>query len=130
MPASLFPRPPGPRPRLPVSMPLPDATPFDSAEEAWFWFILANEAKLAGARIRAGQGLYNRPCEPADILRAVDRLYRTRRLLRDHLLVLAHYGRRQTAPCPDSRREIRDHSVWYEAFGLLAPALREKGIVR
>lgn len=112
----------------------PDAarpvTPFDSAEEAWFWFILAHEAKLAGARVRAGQGLVNRPCEPADILRLLDRLYRRRRLLRDHLLVLAHYGRRQMAPEADRRREMRDHGLWREAFLALTPALRDKGIVR
>jgi hypothetical protein len=104
-------------------------TPFDSAEEAWFWFILANEARLAGARVRAGQGLVNRPCEPTDILRTLDQLYRKRRLLRDHLLVLAHYGRRQFAPDPECRREMRDHTVWCEAFAVLAPVLRDKGIV-
>ena len=38
--------------------------PFPSAEEAWFWFIQAQEAKAAGARVRAGLGLTERPCEP------------------------------------------------------------------
>ena len=109
---------------------LPPATPFDTAEEAWFWFLQANEARQAGARIRAGEGLVHRPCEPLDILRAVDRLYRQRRLLRDHLLVLAHYGRRQMAPEPDRPRERRDHGLWREAFLALAPVLTAKGIVR
>lgn len=120
---------PGPRARPPRIPPPPPTTPFDSAEEAWFWFILANEARLAGARVRAGQGLVNRPCEPLDILRTLDRLYRKRRLLRGHLLVLAHYGRRQFAPDPECRREMRDHPVWCEAFAVLAPVLRDKGIV-
>ncbi|KPF80967.1 hypothetical protein IP70_24695 [alpha proteobacterium AAP38] len=122
-------RSPGPRPRANRSLPPPPTTPFDSAEEAWFWFIMANEARQAGARIRAGQGLVTRPCEPLDILRTLDRLHRKRRLLRDHLLVLAHYGRRQFAPDPDCRREMRDHTLWCEAFAVLAPALHEKGIV-
>ena len=122
-------RSPGPRPRAArVPPPLP-TTPFDSAEEAWFWFIQANEARQAGARVRAGQGLVNRPCEPLDILRTLDQLYRKRRLLRDHLLVLAHYGRRQFAPDIECRREMRDHTVWREAFAVLAPVLRDKGIV-
>lgn len=121
---------PGPRPRTLPPIPPIKATPFDSVEEAWFWFVPAHEAKLAGARVRAGQGLVARPCEPGDILRAVDRLYRQRRLLRDHLLVMAHYGRRQMAPDPDRRREMRDHGLWAEALSALDPALREKGIVK
>lgn len=109
---------------------LSGTTPFDSAEEAWFWFILAHEARQAGARIRAGAGLISRPCEPLDILRAADRLYRQRRLLRDHLLVLAHYGRRQMPPESNRPREIRDHGLWQEAFRILTPVLIAKGIVR
>ncbi|MFV3127614.1 hypothetical protein [Niveispirillum sp. KHB5.9] len=121
---------PGPRPRALPPLPPTETTPFDSAEEAWLWFVPAHEAKLTGARVRAGQGLVTRPCEPGDILCMVDRLYRRRRLLRDHLLVLAHYGRRQMAPEPDRRREMRDHALWVEALSALAPVLREKGIVR
>lgn len=120
-------------PLAPIPAPLrppPGGVPFDSANEAWFWFILAHEARQAGARIRAGAGLYERPCEPLDILRVTDRLYRQRRLLRDHLLVLAHYGRRQMAPEPDRPREARDDRLWREAFAVLTPALRAKGIVR
>lgn len=104
--------------------------PFGSAEEAWFWSVQAQEAKAAGARITAGRGLVERPCEPSDVLRAVDRLYRRRQLLRDHLHVLVHYGRRLMAPDPDRRREQRAHTLWREAFALLAPLLREKGIVQ
>lgn len=121
---------PGPRPRPMPPLPRLETTPFDSTEEVWFWFICAHEAKLAGARIRAGQGLVQRPCEPGDILRVVDRLHRHRRLLREHLLVMAHYGRRQMAPDPDRRREMRDHGLWTEALSILAPPLRDKGILK
>ncbi|MBP7334926.1 hypothetical protein [Niveispirillum sp.] len=121
---------PGPLPRALPPFPLAGTTPFDSVEEAWFWFISAQEAKQAGARVKAGQGLIARPCEPSDILGVVDRLHRQRRLLRDHLLVLAHYGRRQMAPEADRRREMRDHGLWVEALSILAPVLRGKGIVR
>jgi hypothetical protein len=105
------------------------AEPFGSAEEAWFWFVEAHEARMAGARVLAGLGLVARPCEPLDVLRAVDRLYRQRRLFRDHLLVLAHYGRRRMPPDPDRRAEQRAHGVWREALDRLEGVLRAKGIV-
>lgn len=107
-----------------------DGEPFAGAEEAWFWAVQAQDAKAAGARVVAGRGQVERPCEPQDVLRVVDRLYRTRKLLRDHLHVLVHYGRRQSAPEPDRFREQRAHSLWQEAFAVIAPALRDKGIAR
>lgn len=42
--------------------------PFTDVEEAWFWFIQAQQAKNEGARIAAGQSVTPRPCEPSDIL--------------------------------------------------------------
>lgn len=103
--------------------------PFSSAEEAWFWFVQAQEAKAAGARVVAGLGLVQRPCEPIDIYRAVDRLYRQRKLLRDHLHVMAHYGRRLSAPEATRDREARAAVLWDEAFEKLTPLLRDKGVV-
>lgn len=107
-----------------------EGEPFAGAEEAWFWAVQAHDAKAAGARVVAGCGQVARPCEPQDVLRVVDRLYRMRKLMRDHLHVLVHYGRRQSAPEPDRFREQRAHSLWTEAFAAIAPALRDKGIVR
>lgn len=106
-----------------------DAEPFPSAEAAWFWFVECWQARHAGARVVAGAGDRPRPCEPVDVLRVVDRLYRQRRLLRDHVLVLGHYGRRALAPDPRRRREQRAHGLWAEALDRLAEALRVKGIV-
>ncbi|MEI8393483.1 MAG: hypothetical protein WCF85_02025 [Rhodospirillaceae bacterium] len=104
--------------------------PFDCVEEAWFWFIQAQDARAAGARFVAGLGSICRPCEPLDVLKVVDRLYRQRRLLRDHLHVLAHYGRRLMAPDPTRSREQRASSLWQEALALIGPVLRTKGIVQ
>lgn len=117
-------------PKAPLAAALAGGVPFPSAEEAWFWFIQAQEAKAAGARVRAGLGLTERPCEPLDIYRAVDRLYRQRKLLRDHLHVMAHYGRRLSAPDSSRDREARAAALWTEAFEQLAPLLRQKGIVQ
>ena len=106
-----------------------DATPFDSAEEAWFWFINAQDAKNDGAKYVAGAGLYKRPCEPVEILNVLDRLYRKRRLQRDHLLVLRHYGRRHIAPDRYRAQEVRAYHLWKEAMGRIEDVLIAKGIV-
>lgn len=115
-----------------VPKPTPDieTNPFESAEEAWFWFIQAQKAKEDGARFSAGKGLHTRPCEPADILSVLDRLYRQRRLIMDHLLVLRHYGRRQICPDPRRIKEARAYTLWKEAMERLDPILVRKGIVR
>lgn len=105
-------------------------TPFDSVEEAWFWFIQAQAARNDGARITAGAGMVARPCEPVDILKVLDGLYRQRRVLRDHLLVLRHYGRRMMAPDPQRVKELRAYTLWKEALECLHPVLVRKNIVR
>ena len=59
-----------------------EGQPFATAEEAWFWLMRWRRAWLDGARFRAGRSDRPRPCEPVDILRVVDRLYRAVRSLR------------------------------------------------
>lgn len=104
-------------------------TPFISAEEAWFWFMQSHEARLEGARILGGQALVARPCEPMDILKIVDRLYRQRRLMRDHVLVLRHYGRRRLAPDPVRPKEMRAHRLWAEALQRIGQVMERRGLV-
>lgn len=106
-----------------------NTVPFLNAEEAWFWFIDAQEARNAGARMMKGAGAQLRPCEPVDILNVLDRLYRSRRLLRDHLLVLRHYGRRKMAPDPRRAKEKRAAVIWRQALDVLGAALADKGII-
>ena len=103
---------------------------FSSAEEAWFWLIQAQAAKNDGARFSVGLGLVARPCEPIDILKVVDRLYRQRRLIMDHLLVLRHYGRRLMPPDARRVKEVRAHGLWVEALERMTPILERKGIVQ
>lgn len=105
------------------------AIPFINAEEAWFWFIAAQAAKNDCAKYVAGASLYPRPCEPVDILTVLDRLYRQRRILRDHLLVLRHYGRRQMPPDPYRIKEARAAHLWNEALERISPVLEKKGII-
>lgn len=106
-----------------------DTLPFSCAAEAWFWFLQAQQAREDGARITAGSGIVSRPCEPVDIYRVVDRLYRQRRLVMDHLLVLRHYGRRLMPPDPRRAKEIRAHALWVEAMARIEDSLIAKGIV-
>ena len=103
--------------------------PFESAEAAWFWFIAAQEARNDGARFVAGQGNFPRPCEPLDILRILDRLYRQRRLLRDHLMVLRYYGRRRLPPDRHRIKEARAYTIWTEAMERMENVMIAKGIV-
>lgn len=102
--------------------------PFRTAEEAWFWFIAANQARLEGAR-KNGGGV-RRPCEPIDILRILDRLYRTRRLLMDHLRVLRFYGARMMPPEGWRKSEARAATLWREAMAALEPVLISKKIMK
>lgn len=104
--------------------------PFLSAEEAWFWFVESQEARMDGARFAAGHGLIPRPCEPVDILKVVDQLYRHRRLLRDHLLVLRHYGRRRLPPDERRTKELRAHTLWNQALDRMEEIFLRKGIVK
>lgn len=106
-----------------------DSEPFASAEEAWFWFVQCRLAQQAGARVAAGMARIVRPCEPLDVLAVVDRQYRRRRLLREHLMVLSDFGARALRPDRTSPRESRAAALWDEAFAVLAPAFEAKGII-
>lgn len=106
-----------------------ETSPFETAEEAWFWFIAAYGARNEGARIVAGASLTPRACEPLDILKIIDRLHRNRVISRDHLLVLRHYGRRAFAPDARHPKEMRAAKLWDEAMEHLALALRRKGLM-
>lgn len=106
-----------------------DTVPFKSAEEAWFWFIQAQTARNEGARITAGAGLYQRPCEPVDIIKNLERLYRARAVTMDHIMVLRHYGQRLLSPDPRRPKEMRAYALWSEALSKLEEALIAKRIV-
>ena len=102
---------------------------FDSAEEVWFWFIAAYQARLDGAQIRAGMAEIPRPCEPLDIIRLVDRLYRQRMLLLEHMRVLLHYGRKRYVPDGRRQHEAKAEMLWQQAMHVLDFNFRSKGIV-
>lgn len=102
--------------------------PFRTAEEAWFWFMTANQARIDGARNNGGGVM--RPCEPMDILRILDRLYRSRKLVMDHLRVLRFYGMRMMPPDAWRKSEAKAATLWREAMRALEPVLISKKIMR
>jgi len=101
--------------------------PFNSAQEAWFWFIQAQQARNDGARFTTGLGT-PRPCEPIDFLKIMDDLYRKRRLTMDHFKVLRHYGIRGMPPELNRPKESRAWHLWREALSRMEPILERKGI--
>lgn len=113
----------------PVETPM-ETMAFTDIEDAWFWFITAYEARHSGAKIVAGIGSLPRPCEPLDILRVVDRLYRQRRLFIDHLRVLNFYGKRGSPPDPRRPKEQKAYTIWHDALARIEPALQSKGILQ
>jgi hypothetical protein len=62
--------------------------PFRNAEEAWFWTMAALMARREGARYTANQGKVGRPCEPDDVVKCLDGLYRRRRIDLVHARIL------------------------------------------
>jgi len=108
---------------------LAKAEPFTSAEEAWFWTMAALTARRDGARLAAGRGAVVRPCEPDDVVKCLDRLYRQRRIELHHARIMRVWGERGTAPNPRYPAERGDARIWREAMERLDFPLRQKGIV-
>jgi hypothetical protein len=108
---------------------LPATQPFRSAEDAWLWTMAALRARREGARYTANQGLVNRPCEPDDVVRCLDALYRRRRIDLVHARILRAWGERQMAPDPAFATERVEFQLWREALQRLEWPLRVKGIV-
>jgi len=108
---------------------LAKSEPFTSAEEAWFWTMSALIARRDGARIVAGAGNKVRPCEPDDVIKCLDRLYRHRRIDLVHARILRIWGERGTPPDARYSAESTDARLWREALGRLEWPLRVKGIV-
>jgi hypothetical protein len=107
----------------------PRCEPFDRAEAAWLWTMAALIARREGARYTANTGLVSRPCDPDDVVKCLDGLYRQRRIDLAHARVLRMWGERQMAPSKMVAAERHDHTLWTEALERLEWPLRVKGIV-
>jgi hypothetical protein len=105
------------------------ARPFASTEDAWHWTMAALVARRDGAGPILNIGRVARPCEPDDVVKCLDRLYRQRRIDLTHARILRIWGERQCAPDPHHPRERRDWKIWREAMERLDWPLRMRGIV-
>ena len=106
----------------------PYSTPFSHVSEAWFWAMAALSARRAGHRT----GSYSstrRPCEPDDVIKCFDGLYRKGQLGEQHARVLLKWGSRRSTPSDQHPSEITDARLWGEALFKLERILRSKGIV-
>jgi hypothetical protein len=107
----------------------PYTQPFEDAEHAWLWTMSALIARREGARYTANKGTIARPCDPDDVVKCLDALYRQGRINLVHARVLRIWGERQMPPGPTVPAERQDSRIWDEALERLAWPLRVKGIV-
>ena len=106
------------------------ALPFRSAEEAWLWTMESLIARRDGASATWRPDGPARPCDPDDIVRCLDILYRQRSIELLHARILRIWGERQRAPRCDGQQQQSDWRLWYQALGQLEWTLRARGIVR
>jgi hypothetical protein len=101
---------------------------FESAEEAWFWFVRCQQVRREGAQL-AGGGMFSRPCDPDDIYRAIMSLRRREVIGSAHLTVLAKFGLIGRPPDPRCADQAQAARLWSEALDRLCTVLRDKGII-
>jgi hypothetical protein len=116
-------------PAVRIAGPGTQVQPFASAEGAWLWTMAALIARREGARYTTGKGLLTRPCDPDDVVKCLDSLYRQRRIDLKHARILRIWGERQVTPSQNVAAEKNDYRLWIEALERLEWPLRVKGIV-
>ena len=104
-----------------------DTEPFDSAEEAWFWYCRCEQ--MEGSRPSHSKLTKMRPCETSDIFIVLKRLFREGILKPSHLKVLSKYGYAQVPPHPHFGDSLKICSLWQEALNFLGLSLKKKGII-
>lgn len=105
------------------------ARPFRTADDAWLWTMAALMARRDGAGPVTSVGETARPCDPDDVVRCLDQLYRQRRIDLVHARILRIWGERQEVPDADMPGQMADARLWDEAMQRLSWPLRMAGIV-
>lgn len=88
--------------------------------------MLAARRDGAGAAFGTG-GV--RPCEPDDVLKVLDQLYRQHRITLEQAGVMRAWGDKDRHPTPAAGATARDIQLWNEAMRAMDAPLRRKGIV-
>ena len=104
-----------------------ETEPFDSAEEAWFWYCRCEQ-------MNTNRPLYSkttvaRPCETSDIFLTLKRLLQKGILRSSHVKVLSKYGYAQVPPHPHFGDSSKICALWEEGLKFLGFSLKKKGIV-
>jgi hypothetical protein len=112
---------------------IPGTVPFDDAAQSWVWTVASLAARHGaglGRGTQGGQGGVRiaRPCDPDDVIRALDLLYRRGGIGPTHARVLRRWGERFTVPAPGGT-SAEDALLWSEAMAQLDGVLRPKGIL-
>ena len=102
------------------------ARPFASVEAAWFWTMAALVARRDGKNHDRTPEKGARPCEPDDVVKCLDRLYRQRRIDLAHIRVLRIWGERQTVPTAKHRGDLR---LWREVIHRLRWPLQQRDLI-
>ena len=113
------------------------AVAFASAAQAWFWTLGALAARHDGSRVSGvgqtstGRARINirRPCEPDDVIRALDQLHQRGEITLSHARVLRRWGDRGFAPNAVHPGQEADALLWSQALERLEVLLRAKTIV-
>ena len=96
---------------------LRQSVPFPDVETAWFWAMREIEARREGRPVD----------ERLDVIvKALDRLYRQRKIELAHARILRIWGERGRAP---NHRDAGDLRLWREAIDRLTWPLKVKGII-
>jgi hypothetical protein len=109
---------------------IPQAMPFRSGEEAWFWTMATLLARRDGAGLAWRPDTAARPCDPEDVIKCLTLLYERRGVALLHARILRIWGERQVAPDIDLPDQADHARLWQQAMGQLEWALRGRGIVR
>ena len=112
---------------VPKSHPMPPTQPFDTAEEAWWWFVRCHVVRREGGRFQRSALSFGRPCEPDDIYRWVRALARAGRIGPPHLDFLERNGLPGHAPDDRNMAQAADCRRWGEALRQLEAVLRSRG---
>lgn len=106
---------------------LPPPRPFPSVEAELRWSIEELSRRQGGRSFVVRE--HNRPCEPDDITRALDRLWNEGKVSRAQIECLGRYIEKGRAPNEAVRGELMDFALWRHAIAQLGIVLRAQGIV-
>lgn len=104
--------------------------PFRTCDAAWLWCFARLMERRETARPQPADMNPPRPCDPDDIVKVVDRLYRQRQIELAHAKILREWGEAGRPPNQDWPAERSAARLWREAMRAMDLPLRLKGIVQ